>query len=62
MERKKPPNKLSIFNKLILEQSELFNIDEGEKFFYNYKEIKKLQEAQKQSDLLKILNFNKTNT
>ena len=59
MERKKPPNKLSIFNKLILEQSELFNIDVGEKFFYNYKEIKKLQEAQKQSDLLKILNFNK---
>ena len=59
MERKKPPNKLSIFNKLILEQSELFNIDEGEKFFYNYKEIKKLQEAPDQSELLKILNFNK---
>ena len=52
-------HKLNIFNYLILEQSELFNIDIGENFFYDYEEINKLQETQEQSDFLKILNFNK---
>ena len=65
MERKRKYNlienshKLNIFNYLILEQSELFNIDIGENFFYDYEEINKLQETQEQSDFLKILNFNK---
>ena len=58
-QRKYKPTKLNIFNYLIIEQSELFNFEVHDNFFYDYNEIKKLQESQKQSDFLKILNFNK---
>jgi len=48
---------------LILKESKFFDLRENENLFYNYDEIKKLQESLElsETDFLKILYFNKKN-